>query len=379
VRIAQVAPLFESVPPQCYGGTERVVSYLTEELVAQGHEVTLFASGDSVTGAQFIAGCERALRLDERCKDTMVAHVRMLGQVVEMAPQFDVIHFHIDYLHFPLSQRHGWPHLTTLHGRLDLPELRPLYRQFPGQPVVSISNSQREPLPFADWVGTVYHGLPPGLHTFRDRPGKYLAFLGRISPEKRPDQAIEIARRADMPLKIAAKVDNADSDYYEQVIQPLLRKAGRNVEFIGEVGGKDKDEFLGNAHALLFPVDWPEPFGLVMIEALACGTPVIANRRGSVPEVIDDGVTGFVVEDIAEAVQAVGQVAGLSRAACRHAFEERFSAARMARDYLKVYRRVLDRLDGRGPRQRTASSRTAGVMREALRIQAAAEPERRVH
>jgi glycosyltransferase involved in cell wall biosynthesis len=377
VKIAQVAPLYESVPPKCYGGTERVVSYLTEELVAQGHDVTLFASGESVTGAQLVAACERALRLDDRCRDPLAAHFRMLGQVAKMAPQFDFIHFHIDYLHFPLTQRHAWPHLTTLHGRLDLPELRPLYRQFPGQPVVSISDAQRTPLPFADWVGTVHHGLPPGLHPFRDQPGKYLAFLGRIAPEKLPDQAIEIARRAGMPLRMAAKVDRADRDYYEQVIRPLLRTAGRHVEFIGEVGGRDKDEFLGNAHALLFPIDWPEPFGLVMIEALICGTPVIAYRRGSVPEVIDDGVTGFIVEGMDEAVRAVDRVAGLRRAECRRVFEERFSAARMARNYLKVYRRVLERLDGRAPRRRAAGCRTAGVKREAPRVQAAAEPERR--
>ncbi len=321
MKIAQVAPLYESVPPKGYGGTERVVSYLTEELVAQGQDVTLFASGDSRTEARLIAACDAALRLDDRCRDSLAAHFRMLGQVAELAPQFDLIHFHIDYLHFPLTQRQAWPHVTTLHGRLDLAELRPLYRQFPRQPIVSISDAQRLPLPFANWIGTVYHGLPLGLHSFRSQPGKYLAFLGRISPEKRPDHAIEIARRAGMPLKIAAKVDRADCDYYEQVIQPLLHAGGNHVEFIGEVGGRDKDEFLGGAHALLFPIDWPEPFGLVMIEALACGTPVIAYRRGSVPEVIDEGVTGFVVADLDEAVRAVARVADLRRAECRRIFE----------------------------------------------------------
>jgi glycosyltransferase involved in cell wall biosynthesis len=367
VRIAQVAPLYESVPPKGHGGTERVVSYLTEELVAQGHDVTLFASGDSATSARLVAACERALRLDDRCRDALAAHFRMLGQVADLAPQFDLLHFHIDYLHFPLTQGQAWPHLTTLHGRLDLPELRSLYRQFPGQPVVSISDAQRTPLPFADWVATVHHGLPPGLHPFRGGPGKYLAFLGRISPEKLPVQAIEIARRAGMPLKMAAKVDRADRDYYQQVVRTLLRTAGGHAELIGEVGGRDKDEFLGNAHALLFPIDWPEPFGLVMIEALACGTPVIAYRRGSVPEVIDDGLTGFIVEDVNEAARAVGRVAELSRADCRRVFEERFSASRMARDYLKAYRRALERSDGRAPRPRAARPRRAGAERKAQR------------
>jgi glycosyltransferase involved in cell wall biosynthesis len=355
VRIAQVAPLYESVPPKGYGGTERVVSYLTEELVAQGHDVTLFASGDSVTGARLVAGCERALRLDARCRDPLALHFCMLAQVAEEAPQFDLVHFHIDYLHFPLSQRHWRPHLTTLHGRLDLPELRPLYRQFPGQPLVSISNAQRKPLPFANWRGTVHHGLPPDLHPFYDRPGEYLAFLGRISPEKGVDRAIEIAHRAGMTLKIAAKVDRADRDYYAQVVQPLLRAAGRSVEYIGEVGGRTKNEFLGGARALLFPIDWPEPFGLVMIEALACGTPVIAFRRGSVPEVIQDGIDGFVVEDVDEAVEAVGRLSELHRANCRSSFQERWTAARMARDYLELFGDVRERFEVRDHRRRVAA------------------------
>jgi glycosyltransferase involved in cell wall biosynthesis len=285
----------------------------------------------------------------------------MLGQIADMAAQFDLIHFHIDYLHFPLTNQQRWPYLTTLHGRLDLPELRPLYRQFPRQPVVSISDAQRRPLPFAYWIGTVHHGLPLGLHQFRDQPGKYLAFLGRTSPEKQPEQAIEIALRAGMPLKMAAKVDRADRDFFEQVVRPVLRSAGSRVEFMDEIGGRDKDEFLGNAHALLFPIDWPEPFGLVMIEALACGTPVIAYRHGSVPEVIDDGVTGFIVEDVNEAVRGVERVAELRRADCRRVFEERFNAGRMARDYLKVYRRVLEQFNGRAPRRPTADSHTAVV------------------
>ena len=351
LRIAQVAPLYESVPPQAYGGTERVVSYLTEELVAQGHDVTLFASGDSVTRARLVPACERSLRLDERYRDHIAPHFRMLGQVADAASQFDLIHFHIDYLHFPMTQRQPWPHVTTLHGRLDLPELRPLYFQFPRQPVVSISHAQRKPLSFANWVGTVYHGLPLDLHTFRNREGKYLAFLGRMSPEKRPDRAIEIARRTGVPLKMAAKVDRTDREFFEQVVKPLLRAAGSQVEFIGEVGGKDKDEFLGNAHALVFPIDWPEPFGLVMIEALACGTPVIAYRHGSVPEVIDHGVTGFVVEDMEQAVRAVSRVPEVRRADCRHVFEKRFSAVRMAGDYLKVYEQLLERAESRPPRR----------------------------
>jgi glycosyltransferase involved in cell wall biosynthesis len=330
-----------------------VVSYLTEELVAQGHDVTLFASGDSVTEARLVAGSERSLRLDDGCRDTLAPHFRMLGQVAALAPRFDVIHFHVDYLHFPLSQHQKWCHLTTLHGRLDLPELVPLYRQYPGQPVVSISDAQRRPLPFANWLSTVHHGLPLGLHHFHDRPGKYLAFLGRVSPEKGVDQAIEIARHVGMKLRIAAKVDRVDRDYHEQVIQPLLRDAGPSVEFIGEVGGRDKDEFLGNAHALLFPINWPEPFGMVMIESLACGTPVIAYRQGSVPAVIDDGICGFVVDDLDGAVQAVQRVPELQRANCRRVFEQRFSAQRMARDYLKVYLRLLDRCPKPGKRQQS--------------------------
>lgn len=340
MRIAQVAPLYESVPPKYYGGTERVVSYLTEELVKQGHDVTLFASGDSLTSARLVAPCGRSLRLDESCVDQFVHHIYMLELVYQQASQFDIIHFHCDYIHFPLMRRHPTPHVTTLHGRLDLPDIVNLYREFKEVPLVSISNSQRTPLPWVNWQGTVYHGLPDDLHEFRAGPGQYLAFLGRIAPEKRVDRAIEIARRVGMEIKIAAKVDKVDLEYFDTVIKPLLKEPF--VEYIGEIGEYEKGDFLGNAHALLFPIDWPEPFGLVMIEAMACGTPVIAYRRGSVPEVIEEGVTGFIVEELEDAVRAVEQVACLDRWQCRQAFEERFTARRMAQDYLAIYRKLID-------------------------------------
>ncbi len=344
MKIAQIAPLYESVPPTCYGGTERVVSYLTEELVHQGHDVTLFASGDSQTRARLVPVCPRSLRLDEGCRDHQAHHLLMLEMVFQRAKDFDILHFHCDYLHFSLSRRHPYPHLTTLHGRLDLSDLQPLYREFTEQPLVSISNAQRLPLPEVNWLGTVYHGLPLELHTFRKSPEQYLAFLGRISPEKRVDRAIEIARRTGMPLKIAAKVDPNDFSYYKEKIEPLLDEAGSLVEFIGEIGGAAKDEFLGKACALLFPIDWPEPFGLVMIEAMACGTPVIAYRQGSVPEVMHDGVTGFVVDDLDEAVRAVGRIGEVSRQRCRAVFEECYSAPRMTRDYLTLYRRLMQQM-----------------------------------
>ena len=340
MRIAQVSPLYESVPPKYYGGTERVVSYLTEELVRQGHEVTLFASGDSTTGAHLIAPCRASLRLQKDCIDQLAHHIVMLELVAKQAADFDVIHFHIDYLHFPLSRRQLTPHLTTLHGRLDLPDLVPLYREFAEMPVVSISTAQRRPLPWANWLGTVHHGLPKELYRFHEAPGKYLCFLGRISPEKRVDRAIEIARRVGMPLKIAAKVDHVDRQYFEQTIAPLLTLPG--IEYVGEVGEREKDELLGNAYALVFPIDWPEPFGLVMIEAMACGTPVIAYRQGSVREVIEDGVTGFIVDGLDDAVRAAERVRDLDRRRCRQVFEERFAVARMARDYLALYERLVD-------------------------------------
>jgi glycosyltransferase involved in cell wall biosynthesis len=340
MKIAQVAPLFESVPPHGYGGTERVVSYLTEELVRQGHQVTLFASGDSVTQARLVQACAHSLRLDSKCVDQLAPHMVLLEQVFRQASAFDLIHFHIDHLHFPLAVRQPIPTVTTLHGRLDLPDLVPLYQMFPSIPVVSISDAQRAPLPSVHWLGTVYHGLPEDLYTFRATPGTYLAFLGRIAPEKGVEQAIAIAQQVGMPLKIAAKVDRADREYYQEVVQPLLHKSAL-VEYLGEVGGATKDAFLGEAAALLFPIDWPEPFGLVMIEAMACGTPVIAYPRGSVPEVLEDGVTGWIVEGLEEAVQAVERVPLLSRARCRQVFEERFAASRMVQDYVKLYRQLL--------------------------------------
>jgi glycosyltransferase involved in cell wall biosynthesis len=341
MRIAQVAPLYESVPPLLYGGTERVVSWLTEELVRMGHDVTLFASGDSITNAQLVPVCPRALRLDANCKDSLAHHVLMMEQVFSAAPDFDLLHMHIDYLHFPLSSRAGVPCVTTLHGRLDLPELVPVYQKFRKQPIISISDAQRAPLSWANWQGTVRHGMPKDLLNFSGGKGKYLAFLGRISPEKGVTDAIEIARRSGMPLKIAAKVDQADVAYYENRVKPLLNS--ELVEFIGEIGGDEKGEFLGNAAALIFPIAWPEPFGLVMIEALACGTPVVAYRRGSVPEVIKDGVTGFIVDGPDEAVNALKKLGAIDRKACRKHFERHFSAERMARDYVAIFERLVRR------------------------------------
>jgi len=357
MRIAQVAPLYESVPPQLYGGTERVVSYLTEELVEEGHDVTLFASGDSRTRARLVPVCARSLRLDPEQRDQLAHHVLMLEEVAKRAAHFDVIHFHIDYLHYPLSRRQRVPQLTTLHGRLDMPELGALYAEFRDMPVVSISDAQRAPLPHASWLGTVHHGLPLELLRFSPGPGSYLAFVGRTSPEKGLDRAIEIARRAGIELRVAAKVDDADRDYFREVIEPLLD--GPLVEFVGEIGEAEKEEFLGNALALLFPIDWPEPFGLVMIEAMACGTPVIAFPGGSVVEIVEPGRNGFIVPDAAAAVAAVGKVGDLDRSLCRELFEARFSAQRMARDYLELYERVLE-LD-RSPRP--ISSRPAPARR----------------
>jgi glycosyltransferase involved in cell wall biosynthesis len=338
MRIAQVAPLYERVPPLLYGGTERVVSYLTEELVRQGHDITLFASGDSITQAKLVACSERSLRLDERIVDPLAHHFVLLDEVLARAADFHILHFHIDYLHFPFSRRQKTRHLTTLHGRLDSTDLIPLYKKFGDVPVVSISRAQREPLPCANWQGTIYHGLPPDLYRPRTEHGDYLLFLGRVSIEKRLDRAVEIAKRSGMRLKIAAKVDAEDRKYFE-TIEPLLDDP--IVECIGEVGDLGKQEVLANAYALLFPIDWPEPFGLVLIEAMACGTPVIAYRRGSVPEILEDGVTGFTVDNLCDATRAVAKVDRLDRALCRARFEERFSAARMAEDYLKIYERLL--------------------------------------
>jgi glycosyltransferase involved in cell wall biosynthesis len=339
VKIAEVAPLCESVPPLKYGGTERVVSYLTEELVALGQDVTLFASGDSQTTAKLVPGSKRSLRLSGNCSDHLAHHVAMLDDVMHMAPEFDVIHFHIDYIHFPLSRYCALPSVTTLHGRLDLPDLLPVYKHFSDAPLISISFAQRKPLSRVNWVGNVYHGLPADLHAFYPQGGDYLAFLGRISPEKRVDRAIEIARRAGMPLKIAAKIDAADREYYESVIKPLMDDP--NVEFIGEIGEHEKAEFLGNAYAYLFPIDWPEPFGLTMIEAMACGTPTIAFHCGSVPEVMQEGVTGFIVDDMDQAVAAVDKIASIERTACRNVFDKRFTATRMAEQYIDLYQSMM--------------------------------------
>jgi glycosyltransferase involved in cell wall biosynthesis len=336
MRIAQIAPLIESVPPRLYGGTERIVSYLTEELVRQGHEVTLFASGDSLTTAELVPCAERALRLEPTVRDPLPYYMVMLDRVRRRAHEFDVLHFHIDYLHFPLFRDLAAQTLTTQHGRLDLPDLPVAYRAFPEFPLVSISDDQRRPCPDWCWVRTVHHGLPSGLCPFSPGgQGGYLAFLGRICPEKRPDHAIEIARRAGLPLKIAAKVDRVDQAYFDEVIRPLLRDP--LIEFVGEIGEQGKAAFLGGARALLFPIDWPEPFGLVMIEAMACGTPVIAYRRGSVPEVLEHGWTGFMVDDVAGAVAAVARLDQLDRNAIRARFEQRFTARRMANDYLAAY------------------------------------------
>jgi glycosyltransferase involved in cell wall biosynthesis len=346
LKIAQVSPLYESVPPRRYGGTERVVSYLTEELVARGHDVTLFASGDSRTSANLVPGCPEALR-EAGVRDPLAAHVMMFEEVARRAPEFDVLHFHVDYLHFSTTRRSDYDHLTTLHGRIDYPEVVKLYRAFADMPLVSISDSQREPIPELTWEATIHHGLPADLYALQASPGDYLAFVGRISPEKRLDTAIEIARRAGLPLKVAAKLDSADRKYYAEVIEPLMRTA-KNVEFIGEINDAEKQRFLGGAKAMLFPIDWPEPFGLVMIEAMACGTPVIAFCRGSVPEVLEDGLTGFICDDVEQAVHALERLPQLSRPAIRAEFERRFTAERMAEDYLRSYRHLIARNhDGR--------------------------------
>jgi glycosyltransferase involved in cell wall biosynthesis len=338
MRIAQVAPLHEAVPPKLYGGTERVVSFLTEELVAEGHDVTLFASGDSITAARLHPVWPRALRLDPSIRDPIAPHMLLMEAVYRQAADFDVIHFHMDYWPFSLFSRQRTPFLTTLHGRLDLPELQPVFDVFSDAAVVSISDSQRRPLPQANYIGTVLHGLPADLLTPQPVKQEYLAFLGRIAPEKRPDRAIRIARAAGIPLKIAAKVDRADQAYFTDVIQPML--AGGGVEMVGEIGDQEKPAFLSGAIGLLMPIDWPEPFGLVMIEAMACGTPVIAFNRGSVPEIVEDGLTGFIVEDETSAIAAVSRLAGLSRARVRGRFEQRFTARRMAHDYLGLYKQL---------------------------------------
>jgi len=344
MKIAQVAPLMESVPPRLYGGTERVVSHLTEALVAEGHDVTLFASGDSTTAARLEACCPQALRLCDGVVDPTPHYMIMLDKVRQLADQFDIIHFHMDQFHFPIFRELSNRTVTTLHGRQDLPDLRRLYRHFKEMPLVSITAAQRTAVPEASFVATVHHGLPAhllprSLHS----KGGYLAFLGRISPEKRVDRAIRIARSVGLPLKIAAKVDKVDVDYFRSEIEPMIGDA--DVEFIGEINERQKARFLGDARALLFPIDWPEPFGLVMIEAMACGTPVLAFNRGSVPEIIDEGVTGFIVATEDEAVRRMGALLSLNRAAVRRRFEERFTAQRMAKDYVGVYKGLLAKAD----------------------------------
>jgi glycosyltransferase involved in cell wall biosynthesis len=339
MRIAQVSTLYERVPPVAYGGTERVVSWLTEALVARGHDVTLFASGDSLTQARLVSVYPRPLREIENTADPQAFHVAMLEQVVRRSADFDIVHFHTDYTSFPFGRRLQCPHVTTLHWRLDIPGLDALYREFRDVPLVSISDAQRTPLPQLAWQRTVHHGLPPEIHTFNPTPSDYLAFVGRIAPTKRPDLAIEIARRANLRIEIAAKIDDGDRAYYERDIAPLMRQP--HVCYRGELGGHDKDRFIGAARALLFPVDWPEPFGLVLVEALASGTPVIAFGRGSVPEIIDDGVTGFIVDSIDEAVDALKRIGEIDRARCREVFEQRFTAARMADEYVDVYTNLV--------------------------------------
>jgi glycosyltransferase involved in cell wall biosynthesis len=339
MRIAQISPLSESVPPSGYGGTERVVSWLTEELVCAGHDVTLFASGDSTTTARLVAMCPRALRTDPTCIDPLAHHLLMVEEVRKRRDEFDMVHFHIDYLHFSQSRHSDIKQVTTLHGRLDLPDLVDIFQEFKEMPVISVSRAQRRPLPQINWVRNVYHGLPKDLFSCCPEPGKYLAFIGRICPEKRPDRAIEIAMAAGIPLKIAAKVDRVDRVYFEEKIKPLMQ--GPWVEFIGEIGDHEKNDFLGNALACLFPIDWPEPFGLVMIEAMACGTPTIAFRNGSVPEIIEDGVSGFIVDSVEAAVKAVERVGFIDRQSCRVAFESRFTSQRMAHDYLRIYNLMI--------------------------------------
>ena len=343
LRIAQVAPLSESVPPKLYGGTERVVSVLTDELVTQGHAVTLFASGDSRTKATLVAACPKAQRL-MGCVDPLSAHMLMIEQVAQRADEFDIIHFHVAPVHFPIARRMGTPHVTTMHGRLDLPDLRPLYEEFSELPLVSISNAQRTPLPKQNWVATVHHGFHERDFRFHPEPGSYLAFLGRIAREKRVDRAIAIAKACGWPLKIAAKVDPSDVLYFKNEIAPLMEHP--LIEFIGEIPDSRKSTFLGQARALLFPIDWPEPFGLVMIESLACGTPVVAFRGGSVDEVIEDGVTGFVVDNLDQAIDATRRAHTLDRRACRAAFSRRFSDAKMASAYVRLYRQLASSAAG---------------------------------
>ena len=341
MRIAQISPLFEAVPPKLYGGTERVVYSLTEELVAMGHDVTLFASGDSVTSAKLAPMRDRALRLDPSVIDWVAIYMGMIEKIRRVADEFDVLHFHIDYFPLSLFSRQPTPFLTTLHGRLDIPEFKDIYELYPNAPFVSISDAQRRPIPNINWARTVLHGMPADLLTPQPVKQDYLAFLGRISPEKGVDKAIRIAGKTGMKLKIAAKVDKADKAYWDDEIHPLIQ-ASPWVEYIGEINDHQKPEFLSGAHALLFPIDWPEPFGLVMIESMACGTPVIAYNRGSVPEVIDHGVSGFIVHDEASAVQSLERLGDLDRATVRATFDRRWTARRMAEDYVDLYEELCE-------------------------------------
>lgn len=340
MKIAQISPLFESVPPAGYGGTERVVSYLTEELVVLGHDVTLFASGDSKTGATLVSPCSDSLRSEKEWPKIMGPYALMLEQVSSMADSFDILHFHIDLLHFPTIKRLQTPTVTTIHYKMDDHSLINVHQEFNQEAIISISRSQREAAPWLNWQGNVYHGLPCELLNWQSGRGDYLAFLGRLTPEKRIDRALEIAKGSDMPLKVAAKIDYSDMDYFNTIVKPLIDHP--LVEYVGEIGGDVKAEFLGNAYALLFPIEWPEPFGLVMIEALACGTPVIAFDNGSVSEIIEDGVTGYIVNTVEEAIAAVNRIQLLSSADCRAAFEDRFTASRMAADYVNIYNDLIN-------------------------------------
>jgi glycosyltransferase involved in cell wall biosynthesis len=339
VRIAQVSPLYESVPPKAYGGTERVVHFLTEQLVKNGHEVTLFASGDSVTSAELIAVCERSLRLHSEKSDHLAQHFIQLDEVISSRSKFDVVHFHIDFLHFPASKLLHYHHVTTLHGCLDQEGLPQLYKRYNQLPVISISNSQRTPVPDADWIANVYHGLPVDLFKPAYNRGSYLAFLGRISPEKGIEYAIEAAKQLNIPLKVAAKIDANDKVYFDTKVHALLNHP--LIEFLGEINDNEKQDFLSNAIALLFPVNWSEPFGLVLIESIACGTPVIAFRNGSVPEIIDEGITGYIVESVDEMVSAVKKIDRISRSGCRKRFEARFTSEIMVKNYEQVYNMLL--------------------------------------
>ena len=352
MRIAQLAPLAESVPPKQYGGTERIVSYVTEELVRQGHEVTLFASGDSETSARLEPMCREGLRKANGVSNPQAPFTMMLEKTFSSSKQFDLFHSHLDFLAFPLARRCGTPVLTTLHGRLDLPELKPIFAEFLDCPLISISDAQRKPLPWANWQQTIHHGLPEHLYSFHPAAGEYLTFVGRITPEKRPDHAIEIAKRAGMPLKIAAKVDPVDREYFHTIIEPLL--SDPLVEFVGEITDREKNDLIGNAAALLAPFDWPEPFGLVFIEALACGTPILAYRRGSVPEIIDEGQTGFICETVDQMVKAVSGISTLNRKQCRSVFEKRFTVERMVQEYLGAYENLILQQDEMSERPLTA-------------------------